>query len=102
MILAARREDDGRQIAHEPLRVRAVARPRRAQRAVGALGECTLCPAGPRLPFERLLLVGMGLRERFDDSAFDRARKAGEICPVCQAEIRERPLFTGTYLGCLC
>lgn len=44
-----------------------------AQHAQGSLGECTLCPAGPRLPFERLLLVGVGMRERFDDRAFDRA-----------------------------
>lgn len=39
----------------------------------GALGESALCPAGARLPFERLLLVGMGMRERFDDAVFDRA-----------------------------
>ncbi len=24
------------------------------------------------------------------------------VCPVCQAEICERPLFTGSYFGCLC
>lgn len=39
----------------------------------GAIGECTLSPAGSRLPFERLLLVGLGMRERFDDTVFDRA-----------------------------
>jgi hypothetical protein len=44
-----------------------------ARVATGSLGECTLCPAGPRLPFERLLLVGVGMRERFDDGAFERA-----------------------------
>lgn len=42
-------------------------------RVNGALGEAVLCPAGPRLPFERLLLVGVGPRERFDDRAFDVA-----------------------------
>ncbi len=25
-----------------------------------------------------------------------------DVCPVCQAEICERPLFTGSYIGCLC
>jgi hypothetical protein len=42
-------------------------------RVVGTLGESLLCPAGPRLPFERLLLVGVGPRDRFDDRAFELA-----------------------------
>lgn len=25
-----------------------------------------------------------------------------EVCPFCGAEIKERPLFTGSYVGCLC
>ena len=25
-----------------------------------------------------------------------------EVCPKCCAEIKERPLFVGTYFGCLC
>jgi hypothetical protein len=29
-------------------------------------------------------------------------RTIGAICPVCHAEIRERHLFTGSYIGCLC
>jgi hypothetical protein len=28
--------------------------------------------------------------------------RLGDTCPVCQAELRERPLFTGTFIGCLC
>ena len=26
----------------------------------------------------------------------------GDICPVCHAECKERPLFTGSFVGCLC
>jgi hypothetical protein len=26
----------------------------------------------------------------------------GSVCPVCKAEVRERPLLNGTYVGCLC
>jgi hypothetical protein len=26
----------------------------------------------------------------------------GDICPVCRAEYKERPLFTGSFIGCLC
>jgi hypothetical protein len=25
-----------------------------------------------------------------------------DVCPTCRAEIKERPLFVGTYIGCLC
>ncbi len=28
--------------------------------------------------------------------------KVGDICPVCKAEYRLRPLLNGTYVGCLC
>ncbi len=38
--------------------------------ARGTPGACTLLPAGERLPFERLLLVGTGPRDRFDDGVF--------------------------------
>ncbi len=38
--------------------------------ALGTAGACTLMPAGDRLPFERLLMVGMGPRDRFDDGVF--------------------------------
>jgi hypothetical protein len=31
-----------------------------------------------------------------------RVLKAGDVCPVCGAEVRERALLQGTYLGCLC
>jgi hypothetical protein len=26
----------------------------------------------------------------------------GDLCPKCGHEVKERPLFTGTYVGCLC
>jgi hypothetical protein len=25
-----------------------------------------------------------------------------EACPFCGAELKERPLFTGSFFGCLC
>jgi hypothetical protein len=28
--------------------------------------------------------------------------RLGEICPECGAEVKERPLFSGTFVGCLC
>jgi hypothetical protein len=28
--------------------------------------------------------------------------RVGDICPVCGAEYRERPLLVGSYVGCLC
>ena len=31
-----------------------------------------------------------------------RPLKVGDICPVCKAEVRVRPLLHGTYVGCLC
>ena len=31
-----------------------------------------------------------------------RPLKPGDICPVCGAEVKERPLFSGTFVGCLC
>jgi hypothetical protein len=30
------------------------------------------------------------------------AAAASNLCPWCGAEIKERPLFSGTYVGCLC
>lgn len=35
-------------------------------------------------------------------TAVRQPRRIGEICSVCLAEVRERPLFTGSYIGCLC
>jgi hypothetical protein len=35
-------------------------------------------------------------------SAAARGLKAGDICPICKAVVRERPLLKGTYIGCLC
>jgi hypothetical protein len=31
-----------------------------------------------------------------------RPLKVGDICPVCGAEVRERGLLQGTFVGCLC
>jgi hypothetical protein len=31
-----------------------------------------------------------------------RALRVGETCPICGAEVKERPLFSGTFVGCLC
>jgi hypothetical protein len=31
-----------------------------------------------------------------------RALQVGDICPVCGAEVRERGLLQGTFIGCLC
>lgn len=34
--------------------------------------------------------------------ASSRAPRLGEVCPICGAEVKERPLFSGTFVGCLC
>ena len=34
--------------------------------------------------------------------AAPRALRLGDICPICGAEVKERPLFSGTFVGCLC
>jgi hypothetical protein len=39
-------------------------------RVTGSLGEVTLVPARPRLPFDKLLLFGSGARGAFDAAAF--------------------------------
>lgn len=31
-----------------------------------------------------------------------RPLRVGDVCPVCGAEVKERPLFSGTFVGCLC
>jgi hypothetical protein len=28
--------------------------------------------------------------------------RVGDVCPVCGAEVRQRPLLVGSYVGCLC
>ncbi len=42
----------------------------------GCAGEATLIPARPRLPFDKLVLFGLGPREGFDAAAFERATGA--------------------------
>ncbi|APR85651.1 Hypothetical protein A7982_11000 [Minicystis rosea] len=31
-----------------------------------------------------------------------RTLRVGDVCPACGAEVKERPLFSGTFVGCLC
>jgi hypothetical protein len=31
-----------------------------------------------------------------------RKLEVGEVCPQCGAAVKERPLFTGSFVGCLC
>jgi hypothetical protein len=31
-----------------------------------------------------------------------RVPRAGDVCPACGAEVKERPLFSGTFMGCMC
>lgn len=31
-----------------------------------------------------------------------RPLRVGDVCPICGAEVKERPLFSGTFVGCLC
>jgi hypothetical protein len=35
-------------------------------------------------------------------AAAARPLKVGDVCPVCGAEVRERMLLQGTFVGCLC
>jgi hypothetical protein len=34
--------------------------------------------------------------------ATPKALKVGDICPVCGAVVRERPLLNGSFVGCMC
>jgi hypothetical protein len=34
--------------------------------------------------------------------AVPRKLEPGDVCPVCNADYVERPLFTGSFVGCLC
>ncbi len=45
-------------------------------RVAGKWGEVTMYPPGKRLPFRRLLLVGLGAADRFDEKA---AREASRV-----------------------
>jgi hypothetical protein len=44
-----------------------------ASRLTGASGEVTLFPPRPRLPFDKLLLLGLGAPESFDEAAYAEA-----------------------------
>jgi hypothetical protein len=42
---------------------------------VGSLGEVLFLPGRPRLPFDKVIVVGLGRRDAFDDDAFRTAVK---------------------------
>ena len=46
-----------------------------SSRVHGKWGEVTLYPPGKRLPFQRLLLVGLGAADRFDEKAAQEASR---------------------------
>jgi len=46
-----------------------------SSRVAGKWGEVTLYPPGKRLPFSRLLLVGLGAADRFDEKAAHEASR---------------------------
>jgi hypothetical protein len=58
-------------------------------RVAGGFGEATLYPPGKRLPFARLMLVGLGAAERFDE------RVAGEAARLIADKMRK--LGIGRY-----
>ncbi len=45
----------------------------REQFATGASGDALLMPCRPRLPFDKLIVLGLGLRAAFDDEVFRSA-----------------------------
>jgi hypothetical protein len=56
-------------------------------RVSGAWGETTLYPAGKKLPFQRLVLFGLGPAERFDEAcARDASRKIIDVVHGLSAE----------------
>jgi hypothetical protein len=42
----------------------------------GELGEVMFLPGRPRLPFDKVLLLGLGIRTSFDDDVFRQATKS--------------------------
>jgi hypothetical protein len=58
--------------------------------AVPAQGGVTTTPPAPSSPPPAIVATQT------------RPLKLGDICPVCGAEVKERPLFSGTFVGCLC
>jgi hypothetical protein len=53
-------------------------------------------PAAPPAPAGKVPTAAAAVRTPA------RQLKPGEICPVCKAEVKERALLNGTYVGCLC
>ncbi|WP_044236525.1 hypothetical protein [Chondromyces apiculatus] len=68
--------------------------------AAAAAAPAAALPAAPAAMLTASTLLPPASPSR--SSAPPRALAAGEICPRCGAEVQERPLFTGTYLGCRC
>lgn len=67
----------------------------------GKRGDCIMMPAGPRLPFDKLFLFGLGKGDRMDDELFskhaswirDVLRKAGVKSYALQAPGRATGLI---------
>jgi hypothetical protein len=98
--------------------------PVRTKQDILRLSQCSLAPRqGFRrvcivefLPFTTVLSAGSAgqalqappgapvLSKQAPPAPVRRAGPArlGEVCPTCGAEVKERPLFSGTFVGCLC
>jgi hypothetical protein len=98
--------------------------PVRTKQDILRLSQCSLAP---RQGFRRVCIVEFlplttalyaangaqpkqappGVPAQASQAPAPSARRAvparlGEICPACGAEVKERPLFSGTFVGCLC
>jgi hypothetical protein len=73
----------------------------KSNRIAGELGEVTLYPPGPRLPFERLLLFGLGSQAMFDEAIARRgARNVLKV--VEQLGLKRYAIVSpGRSTGCL-
>jgi hypothetical protein len=61
-------------------------------------------PPAPPIPVAAasIPVVSAAIKVPNPTSAAARGLKVGDVCPVCKAVVRERPLLKGTYVGCLC
>lgn len=64
------------------------------------------CRAQPRSGWTRVTLAEFlpvtQARPATKAGASPKPLKLGDICPICRAEVRARPLLVGSYIGCLC
>jgi len=72
-----------------------------------ALLSAPQCRAQPRTGWQKVTLaeflpVAQAQAPAGGSSAPARTLKVGDVCPVCGAEVRLRPLLVGSYVGCLC